>query len=151
MRTLYYVLDGILKLYAPFTPHVTEELYSHIFADSYAEKGSLHANGQWPKAGDYPLDAEALADGRHALDVLEIIRKSKSETNRSIKFPIASLTIFAATDAMRATLERIMGDVSGAGNVLAHALTGSKTDGMVHTPDEHVALAITFAPEADAA
>ena len=151
VRTLYYVLDGILKLYAPFTPHVTEELYAHIFADNYAVKGSLHAMGQWPDHHAYPLDAEALADGRHALEILEIIRKAKSETNRSIKFPIEKLTIFAATDAARSTLTHVMGDVGGAGNVAAHEVVSAKTTGMVHTTDEHFALAIAFAEAADAA
>ncbi|MES2983888.1 MAG: valine--tRNA ligase [Pseudomonadota bacterium] len=151
IRTLYYVLDGILKLYAPFVPHVTEELYSHIFAEAHAARGSLHAMGQWPLAADYPIDAQALADGRHALELLEIIRKSKSESNRSIKFPIVALTLFAATDAARATLGRVMEDVNGAGNVQAHTVTAEKTAPMTHTADEHFALAIAFAEAADAA
>jgi valyl-tRNA synthetase len=151
VRTLYYVLDGILKLYAPFTPHVTEELYSHIFADAYAAKGSLHARGQWPLAAHYPIDAQALADGRHALDILEIIRKAKSESNRSIKFPIEKLVIFAATHAAEATLVRVMPDVGGAGNVAHYMFTSEKSDGMVHTADEHFALGITFGQAVNAA
>lgn len=151
VRTLYYVLDGILKLYAPFTPHVTEELYAHIFADDYAKKGSLHARGQWPLAANYPIDAQALADGRHALDILDIIRKAKSESNRSIKFPIAKLHIFAPTEAMKATITRVMGDVGGAGNVQDMALAEQLLPDMVHTADEHAALHITFAESAEAA
>ncbi len=151
VRTLYYVLESILKLYAPFIPHVTEELYSHIFADAYVAKGSLHAKGQWPNCKDYPIDAQALTDGRHALELLEIIRKSKSETNRSIKFPIEKLTIFAATDAAKTTLEHIMGDVGGAGNVHAYDIAASKSVGMIHTADEHFALAITFTDKAEVA
>lgn len=151
VRTLYYVLHGILKLYAPFTPHVTEELYSHIFADAYAAKGSLHAQGQWPKAADYPIDAQALADGRHALDILEIIRKAKSESNRSIKFPIQKLLVFANTAAGATSVARVIGDVGGAGNVLAHELVKEKSAAMTHTADEHFALHITFAEAADAA
>ncbi len=151
VRTLYYVLDGILKLYAPFTPHVTEELYSHIFADAYAAHGSLHARGQWPSAADYPLDAEALTDGRHAVELLDIIRKAKSESNRSIKFPIAQLALFANTHAGEATLTRVMGDVSGAGNVLHYTVEKEKSAAMLPTPNEHFALALTFAENADAA
>lgn len=151
VRTLYYVLDGILKLYAPFTPHVTEELYASIFADAYAAKGSLHAMHQWPNCKDYLIDAQALADGRHALDILEIIRKSKSETNRSIKFPIEKLAIYSATNATNETLARVMGDVGGAGNVVAYEVVAAKTAEMVHTADEHFALTITFGQAADAA
>lgn len=151
VRTLYYVLDGILKLYAPFTPHVTEELYAHIFADDYAKKGSLHARGQWPLAAHYPIDAQALADGRHALDILDILRKAKSETNRSIKFPIAKLHLFAPTEAMKATITRVMGDVGGAGNVQDIVFAEKLLPDMVHTADEHASLHITFAESAEAA
>lgn len=30
--TLYYCLNTILRLFAPFLPHITEELYSHLFS-----------------------------------------------------------------------------------------------------------------------
>ncbi len=151
VRTLYYVLGGILKLYAPFVPHVTEELYAHIFADAYAARGSIHARGQWPTASDYPVDSEALAAGRHALDVLEIIRKAKSESNRSIKFPIEKLLVFTPTEAMHHMLTTVMGDVAGAGNVGEYAFVKEKSAAMTHTPDGHVAVHITFAANADAA
>ena len=138
VRTLHYVLDGILKLYAPFTPHVTEELYSHIFADAYTAKGSLHAKSQWPNAKEYPIDAQALNRGLQALGVLALIRAQKSSTNRSIKFPIDKLLIANSAEAP----ETWMDDVCGAGNVrqweVSDTLAAAEVD-------------ITFATEADAA
>lgn len=145
VRALYYCLDGILKLYAPFVPHVTEELYSHIFADAYAAKGSLHAQGQWPDAAAYPHSAEALAAGTDAVAVLELIRKAKSEMNRSIKFPIAKLTLAGA-----ASIPAWLADVNGAGNVLTAELA-AKAEGMVSTPDGKLSVGLEFAAEADAA
>ncbi len=146
VRALYYCLDGILKLYAPFTPHVTEELYSHIFADAYAAQGSIHGNNQWPSASAYPQNTEALAAGAQALAVLELIRKAKSETQRSIKFPIAKL-------ALTSTAPNFdwLSDVSGAGNVLASSIVAEKSADMLTTPDGTTSIAITFASEADAA
>ena len=145
VRALYYCLDGILKLYAPFVPHVTEELYSHIFADAYAAKGSLHAQCQWPDAAAYPHSAEALAAGTDAVAVLELIRKAKSEMNRSIKFPIAKLTLAGA-----ASIPAWLADVNGAGNVLTAELA-AKAEGMVSTPDGKLSVGLEFAAEADAA
>ncbi len=138
VRTLYYVLDGILKLYAPIMPHVTEELYSHIFADAYAAAGSLHARGMWVKAAEYAVDDAALAMGAEALAVLARIRAEKSSTNRSIKFPIEMLRIPATTP----TPALWMGDVAGAGNVRAWEASASVAAD---------SIAITFAAEADAA
>jgi valyl-tRNA synthetase len=138
VRTLYYVLDGILKLYAPIVPHVTEELYSHIFADAYAKTGSLHARGMWVKPAEYAVDDAALAMGAEALAILARIRTEKSSTNRSIKFPIEKLGIPAAA----VKPELWMGDVAGAGNVRAWEASASVAADSV---------AITFAAEADAA
>jgi valyl-tRNA synthetase len=138
VRALYHCLDGILKLYAPIVPHVTEELYSHIFADAYAAAGSLHARGMWVKAAEYVVDDAALAMGAEALAVLARIRAEKSSTNRSIKFPIEMLRIPATTP----TPALWMGDVAGAGNVRAWEAS---------TSVEAETIAITFAAEADAA
>lgn len=131
--TLYHCLQGILKLYAPFCPHVTEELYSHIFADDYAAKGSLHARSQWPQVSDYQVEEAALASGKDALEVLTAIRNTKSNSNVSIKFPVAMLTVGKQYGA----LERWIGDVLGAGNVREWS-QGEET-------------AVTLADEADAA
>lgn len=151
VRALYYCLDGILKLYAPFTPHVTEELYSHIFADAFAKKGSLHARNQWPNAADYPNDQAALVAGEHALAVLEVIRKAKSESNRSIKFPISDLQLYAANAEAHTCAMAFMADVAGAGNVLSASIVKQQTEQMTATPGDQFALSITFAAETDAA
>lgn len=111
---LYHCLDNILKLYAPFCPHVTEELYSHIFTDAYAKHGSLHARGTWPgKPGIWITDADALTAGKAALEVLTTIRNTKSTSNVSIKFPVATLVV----GKDYAQPESWMSDVAGAGNV----------------------------------
>ena len=115
IRTLYYVLNGILKLYAPFVPHVTEELYASIFADDYAAKGSLHAMGQWPLADDYLNDETASKTGTLINNVLEQVRRAKSEASKSIKFPVAQLTVVSPLEVANAPSATF--DLKGAGNV----------------------------------
>lgn len=152
VRTLYYVLDGILKLYAPFTPHVTEELYAHIFADEYARAGSLHAMGQWPKAEDYLLDENAIRIGKDAVIILEAIRSEKSEAKKSIKYPVerAAISTQRGYEISASDRESVARDIEGAGNLTGalvwnhEQVNGLITEGM--TKPE-----ITLAPEADAA
>lgn len=143
VRTLYYVLDGILKLYAPFTPHVTEELYSHIFADSYAAKGSLHSNGQWPKAEDFAVDQLSLQLGSLTVGLLEAIRKAKSDAKRSIKTPVMQALFTLPADHMNygTELQSIQFDLIGAGNIEA----------LEWRAGDATASEITLADEADAA
>ena len=81
VRALYYCLDGILKLYAPFTLHVTEELFSNIFADAYANPVPTYPANMWPKSVEYLVDNTALEMGTQALVILSLIRSEKSSTN----------------------------------------------------------------------
>ncbi len=150
VRTLYYVLNGILKLYAPFVPHVTEELYSNIFADDYAAKGSLHARGQWPLAEDYPaFSPRESALCQSMLIVLEKIRATKSDQKVSIKFPVKEVRAklderFFAEQA--AALESARYDIIGAGNV--HSLIWEKAPAADNVAPE---ISVILADEADAA
>src|SRR5690606_5884018 len=88
LYAIYHSLEALLRLFAPFVPHITEELYSHIFDGQYISTGSVHARGMWPKADAYPYDATAELSGMACVDVLNVIRKAKSEANVSIKFPV---------------------------------------------------------------
>ncbi len=146
VRTLYYVLDGILKLYAPFCPHVTEELYAHIFADHYAAKGSLHAKGTWPKAANYLADENAVAMGETTVAILEQVRKIKSDAKRSIKTPVTEAKVFvdAAFLANAAALTSVGEDLKGAGNIEMLAWERNATN-------EAPKVEATLAAEADAA
>lgn len=83
--TLYFVLDAVLRLFAPIMPYMAEELYSTLYADLWKIAGSVHNRGQWPKAADYISDATALAEGANVVEILAAVRKAKSEANVSIK------------------------------------------------------------------
>jgi valyl-tRNA synthetase len=89
VHTIYHCLDGILRLFAPVVPHITEELYSHIFEG----KGSVHQRGAWPKWTDYPCDEVAEASGIACVSVLNAVRKAKAERNVSIKWPLNFVAI----------------------------------------------------------
>ena len=85
-------LEAVLRLFAPFVPHITEELYQHLFAP----KNSIHARNTWPKASAYFVDDKAEASGIAAVEVLDAVRAIKAEKKVSIKWPLESLTISAA-------------------------------------------------------
>ncbi|CAN7950770.1 unnamed protein product, partial [Ixodes pacificus] len=76
--TLYHVMQTLLKLFAPFMPHITEELYQILYSEN-----SIHVKGSWVNYGDlnYEIDAKG-AEG--LLEILDIVRKFKAEKNLSI-------------------------------------------------------------------
>ncbi|MEQ1789162.1 MAG: valine--tRNA ligase [Rickettsiales bacterium] len=117
LYAIHHCLEAILRLFAPFVPHITEELYSHIFEEKYAKLGSIHARGNWLKADDYPYIASAEKSGMAAVDVLNVIRKAKSEASLSIKFPVDEVQVSAVeSGATWEDLVPVLADLKAAGN-----------------------------------
>ena len=86
----YYILLGLLKMFAPFIPHITEEIYM----DYYAEKEntqSLHISGYLNLGEDY--DEDFVKAGDEVMSIVSGIRQFKSENKISLKTFIKDLTV----------------------------------------------------------
>jgi valyl-tRNA synthetase len=88
---LVAALSVILRVFAPFLPFVTEEIWS------WWREGSVHRQ-PWPTAAeleqyiDRPDESGALALERAAL-VLGEVRKTKSEAKRPLTTPVVELIV----------------------------------------------------------
>ena len=89
LLTMYYAMKTLLKLFAPFIPHVTEEIYSNIYHDILVAQ-----RGSWPKAIEFIEDHEAEEIGDGFVNILDSIRKIKADKQISVSFPIDELSIF---------------------------------------------------------
>jgi valyl-tRNA synthetase len=61
-----------------------------------------------PKASDYMFDETATKQGKLALEIIDLVRKSKSDKNLSIKADIESLE-FTASEMLA---EDLLGDLA---------------------------------------
>jgi valyl-tRNA synthetase len=119
VHTIYHCLDGILRLFAPIIPHVTEELYSHIFDDKIEELGgSIHARGTWLNEEDYPIDEEAEQSGILCVNILDSVRKMKAERNVSIKWPLNFIAISSDAKNKVGSLTEDLKNVTNASNII---------------------------------
>lgn len=88
---LYEVGFAILQMFAPFLPHITEELFQLLF------KETEHAVSIHQTHFDLERYAYEFTDSATAIDVLVaivgVVRKLKSEQNLSLKVELESLTI----------------------------------------------------------
>src|SRR5205085_7923775 len=80
--TLYTVLLAILKLFAPFLPYITEEIYLALFAETEGS-ASIHIS-PWPTANEAFVDDKADTAGETLIEVATAVRRYKSESNISV-------------------------------------------------------------------
>jgi len=96
--TLYYVLLNTLKLFAPFLPYVTEEIYGGLFADPRAASDSIHA-AAWPAPDPIFEDAPALQFGKLLVEIASAIRRYKSEHNLPLGNELRRLQLAPANNS----------------------------------------------------
>ncbi|MDF2964871.1 MAG: valS [Rickettsiaceae bacterium] len=89
LYTMYYTLKNLLKLLAPFIPHICEEIFQAI----YANEGSVNKRGAWPDAAELPSEPKAFEETTYLIQILDLVRKAKAEKNLSIKAPIQLIEI----------------------------------------------------------
>ncbi|MCB8984403.1 MAG: valine--tRNA ligase [Ardenticatenaceae bacterium] len=87
-------LLATLKLFAPFLPFVTEQIYEGLFA---AAGDSIH-RAAWPVGDESWRDDTAVAHGNLLIDIATAVRRYKSEHNLSLGAELPPL-ILAAQDA----------------------------------------------------
>jgi valyl-tRNA synthetase len=135
--TIYHCLDGILRLFAPIVPHITDELYTHIFDDKVVAGGSVHARGNWPNADDYPEDVKFEQAGITTVDVLNAVRKLKAERNVSIKWPLNFIAINGDNaEQQLAGFSRDLRNVTSATEILFTARVATEGKGLSTKTDD---------------
>ena len=131
---LQLALSTLLRLFAPFLPFVTEEVWS------WWQDGSLHT-APWPDAStvrDAAADGDPLAFAIGA-EVLGAARRAKTESKRSLKWPVDTITVVDHEPRTRA-LHAVVEDVREASNA---------ADLVVEVGAE-AAITVVLAPEPDA-
>ena len=98
--TLRICLNTLLKLFAPFIPHICDEIYSTIFSEEFEEIGSINARGNWPKMDEEFFDQKLFEMGEAALEVIFEVRKFKSEKNISMKTTVKKLVVNSQKDLL---------------------------------------------------
>jgi valyl-tRNA synthetase len=104
-------LRALLKLFAPFLPFVTEEVWS------WWQEGSIHRSA-WPSADELrpsggSADPAVLGV---AADVLGAVRKAKSEAKRRMSSDVAEVVVTDTPERL-ALLDLAADDVRSAGHI----------------------------------
>ena len=129
--TLAIAVDTLLRLFAPFLPFVTEEVWS------WWKSGSIH-QAKWPESAPireltngvdpavFDLTAETLSE----------IRRAKTEAKRSLKTVAEKVTIRDTAERLT-LLKSVSADLSAAGNI----------NEIEFEPHDQKEITITLVPE----
>jgi valyl-tRNA synthetase len=90
--TLHYSVSRMLQLLAPTMPHITEEIYSTMYAED--ESDSIHVGG-WPEVDESLIDEDVEKRGDLIVAVIRDIRREKNRLGIPLNTPIEDLELFA--------------------------------------------------------
>ncbi len=108
--TLALALSIQLRLFAPFLPFVTEEVWS------WWQDGSIH-RAAWPSIDELPTGGDPVIIEDIAT-VLSAVRRAKSEAKASMKAEVTSATV-TAPEAILDRVQRAQADLKAAGRIVA--------------------------------
>lgn len=91
---VYKCLSALVRLFAPFTPFITEEIY-HAYLHASEGFPSVHVSG-WPKPMKKSEEADKI--GKVVVAVLGAVRKKKSENKLSMKAPVKKIVVESEVD-----------------------------------------------------
>lgn len=86
----YNVLNGMLKMFCIFMPHLTEEIYSDYFKN-LENQTSIHTS-LYLNLGD-SIDETLVKNGEEVMNIVSLIRQFKSENKISLKTAVKDITI----------------------------------------------------------
>jgi valyl-tRNA synthetase len=85
--TLYNVFQTLLKLFAPYLPHITEEISTNLFKN----KQPITQINTWPKLESHCFEQKYLELGNVVINILELVRKYKSINELSLRSEIGDV------------------------------------------------------------
>ena len=125
--TLYEVMYRVLQLMAPVIPHLTEELYQAMYADTKGYKSI--ALSQWPKYNQGLIDETSDKNGDLIMAIIGEVRREKAEKKMPLNGPVKKLTIYAEDLATADVVVASGVDISGTCKITSLEVRAEKGSG----------------------
>ncbi len=131
--TLHRILLTTLKLFAPFLPFITEQVYLSLFAASEPEEAarrSIHLSS-WPQPDPAFENPELQGCGEALLSIISSVRRFKSEHNLPLSSDIKMLHLKVDEPGLQDFLKQAVPDLASACRALQVQLVENMEPGLV--------------------
>jgi valyl-tRNA synthetase len=112
--TLYQVLLTVIKLFAPFLPHVTEEIYQGLFSGKEplppGKADSIHLS-RWPDPDERWENEAAERTGESLVAIATAVRRFKSERSLPLSTELDGLELAALENGLAVQLQEATSDL----------------------------------------
>ncbi|MGD8506071.1 MAG: class I tRNA ligase family protein, partial [Candidatus Bathyarchaeota archaeon] len=112
--TLNYILWILLRLYAPFAPHITEEIFQKLYSNHSLK--TIHI-AKWPIMSRKLINKEAFETGELLKRVISTIRKLKSQQMLSLNTEASHMTVCCKEKNARNRLQKVRMDIKETGKI----------------------------------
>ncbi|KPV65258.1 MAG: Isoleucine--tRNA ligase [Candidatus Bathyarchaeota archaeon BA1] len=126
-HTLYTAIYALLRLLAPISPHIAEEIYQAMYARNKGHK-SIHVS-PWPAPDKERIDEEAEECGDLIMEVIGEIRRDKAGRRIPLNAPIKKLTIYAGSKKSAHILDQAVEDIAGTCKTVGIEISPKKGEG----------------------
>ncbi|MHA1211580.1 MAG: class I tRNA ligase family protein, partial [Candidatus Heimdallarchaeota archaeon] len=99
-KILHDILWSVLRLLAPFCPHITDEIYLKMFKEEIG-KISIHGT-DWPKKDTRRYNAAKVKLGEGLIDIIAQARQQKASMRIALNQPIKQAKIFVPEELLAA-------------------------------------------------
>ena len=135
---LHHALLTVIKLFAPFLPHVTEQIYQALYAAG--DIGSIHLSN-WPVPDERWEDERAEQLGATLVHIATAVRRYKSEHSLPLGAEIVLLECSSGDNGLDRELEDAIPDLASITRAQEIRVTGTRSPGLVELSVEGPAYA----------
>lgn len=103
--TLWKVFDVLLRLMAPVTPYITEEIYQNLIRP-FSGKESVHLE-DWPKKDESWVDEELEKEMEIVRKIVEAGSAARQKAKIKLRYPVRQILIETEDETTKKAVERL--------------------------------------------
>lgn len=103
--TLWKVFDVLLRLMAPVTPYITEEIYQNLIRP-FSGKESVHLE-DWPKKDERWVDEELEKEMEIVRKIVEAGSAARQKAKIKLRYPVRQILIETEDETTKKAVERL--------------------------------------------